>query len=165
MAELTLAAMVERGLARAVAGDASVRVSGIRHDSRAVEPGDMFAAIAGVRHGKEFAPEAVRRGAVAVLSDHPFACDVPVLLCDDTLVALAAIARALYDDPTAGLTAVGVTGTNGKTTTAYLIEAVIAAAGKQPAVIGTVSFRAGGKVRAATHTTPMADDMMRLARW
>ena len=166
MAELTLAALVERGLARAVVGDDQVRVAGIRHDSRACEPGDLFAAIAGeVRHGKEFAPEAIARGAVAVLCDHAFDSSVPVLLSDDVLVALSSIARELYDDPTANVTAIGVTGTNGKTTTAYLIEAVIAAAGQRPAVLGTVNFRAPGAVRAATHTTPMADDMMRLARW
>ena len=166
MAELTLAELVERGFARGVVGDDGVRVSGIRHDSRACEPGDLFAAIPGeVRHGKEFAPEAVERGAVAVLCNHAFESKVPVLLCDDVLVALSAIARELYGDPTAQLNAVGVTGTNGKTTTAYLIEAVIAAAGHSPAVIGTVNFRAGGRVRAATHTTPMADDMMRLAQW
>ena len=165
MVELSLANLVERGLARTVIGDAAVRVSGIRHDSRAVEPGDLFAAIAGVRHGTEFAPDAIARGASAVLCDHPFSCEVPVLVCDDTLVALAAIARELYGDPTARLAVVGVTGTNGKTTTAYLVEAVVAAAGRVPAVLGTVSFRAGGQVRAATHTTPMADDLMRLAGW
>jgi UDP-N-acetylmuramoyl-L-alanyl-D-glutamate--2,6-diaminopimelate ligase len=166
VAELTLQGLLEAGFVERIDGDASVCVHGIRHDSRAVEPGDLFAAIPGItRHGAEFAPDAVARGAVAVLSDRPVEAGVPVALTDDVLRALADIARRLYDDPTAGLAVVGVTGTNGKTTVSYLIESVIARAGHAPAVIGTVSFRGPGGVRAATHTTPMADDMMRLSRW
>jgi UDP-N-acetylmuramoyl-L-alanyl-D-glutamate--2,6-diaminopimelate ligase len=148
-----------------VIGDASVRFRGIKHDSRRIEPGDLFAAVSGVRHGTEFAPDAIARGAVAVLSDRAADVGVPLVLCDDTLIALAAIARELYDDPTAGMACVGITGTNGKTTTSYLVESIVRAAGGRPAVIGTVEFRGPGGVREATHTTPMADDMMRLARW
>jgi UDP-N-acetylmuramoyl-L-alanyl-D-glutamate--2,6-diaminopimelate ligase len=166
MAEMALAALVERGLARAVLGDGSVRVRGIRHDSRRAEHGDLFAAIAGERrHGSEFAPEAIARGAVAVLCERAFETSVPLVIADDVLVALSAIAQNLYDDPTAELTAVGITGTNGKTTTTYLIEAMLLAGHKRPAVLGTVSFRGPGGVREASHTTPMADDLMRLARW
>jgi UDP-N-acetylmuramoyl-L-alanyl-D-glutamate--2,6-diaminopimelate ligase len=167
MAELSLAALVERGLAQRVLGDASVRIAGIRHDSRRVEPGDMYVAFANDReqHTAAFAPDAIARGAVAVLSDQVLDLPVPVLLCADALVALSAIARELYDDPTAGLPTVGITGTNGKTTTTYLVEAAVQAAHGRPAVFGTVEFRGPGGVRAATHTTPMADDMMRLARW
>ena len=99
MAELSLGALVERGFARSVIGDAAVRFRGIKHDSRRIEPGDLFAAVSGVRHGTEFAPDAIARGAVAVLSDRVADLSVPLVLCDDTLVALAAIARALYDDP------------------------------------------------------------------
>jgi UDP-N-acetylmuramoyl-L-alanyl-D-glutamate--2,6-diaminopimelate ligase len=166
MAEMSLAALVDQGLARQVIGDAAVRVRGIKHDSRRVEPGDLFVAIAGVtRHGSEFAPQAVAQGASAVLSEQPLALQVPVVVADDALVALSAIARALYDDPGAQLTVVGITGTNGKTTTSYLVEAMLQSAGKKPAVLGTIDFRGPAGVREATHTTPMADDLMRLARW
>jgi UDP-N-acetylmuramoyl-L-alanyl-D-glutamate--2,6-diaminopimelate ligase len=166
MAEMSLAALVDLGLARRVIGDAAVRVRGIKHDSRRVEPGDLFVAIAGVtRHGSEFAPQALALGASAVLSEQPLALQVPVVVADDALVALSAIARALYDDPGAQLTVVGITGTNGKTTTSYLVEAMLQAAGRKTAVLGTIDFRGPAGVREATHTTPMADDLMRLARW
>ncbi len=166
MAELSLREAVELGLARELRGDGAQRFGGIRHDSRRVQPGDMFAAIAGERrHGSEFAPEAIARGAVAVLCERPFDAGVPLLLADDVLVALSALAQRLYDDPTRGLSVVGITGTNGKTTTAYLVEAILLAAGRKPAVLGTVSFRGPAGVRPATHTTPMADDLMRLSRW
>jgi UDP-N-acetylmuramoyl-L-alanyl-D-glutamate--2,6-diaminopimelate ligase len=166
MAEMSLAALVERGLARRVIGDGAVLVRGIRHDSRKVEPGDLFVAIAGERrHGSEFAAQAIALGAAAVLAQEPLALPVPVLVADDALVALAAIARALYDDPGAQLAIAGVTGTNGKTTTAYMVEAMLIAAERAPAVLGTINFRGPGGVREATHTTPMADDLMRLTRW
>ena len=166
MAEASLAELVERGLAREVQGDGAVRVRGVRHDSRRVEPGDLFVALVGERqYGADFAPEAIARGAVAVLADRPLALSVPVLITDDVLRSLTAIARYVYDDPTARLATVGITGTNGKTTTSYLVEAILKAAGRVPAVVGTVSFRGPGGAIDATHTTPMADDMMRLARW
>ena len=166
MAEMALSTLVSEGFARRVHGEASVRVGGIRHDSRAVEPGDLFVAIAGLRHhGSEYARDAIARGAVAVLAEAPLDLPVPVVVADDALVSLSAIARRLYGDPTAALDVVGITGTNGKTTTAYLIEAMLFATGARPAVIGTVSFRGPGGERPPTHTTPMADDLMRLARW
>ncbi len=166
MAELALSELVTRGLAREVLGDAGVRVRGIRHDSRRVEPGDLFVAIDGEqKHGSEYVPQALARGATAVLCATPLALSVPVVIADDVLRALAAIARVLYDDPGRGLTVTGITGTNGKTTSSYLIEALLVHAGRKPAVLGTVNFRGPGGVRDATHTTPMADDMMRLAQW
>jgi len=166
MAEMSLAALIEHGLARRVIGDGSVRISGIKHDSRKVEAGDLFVAIAGERrHGSEFAAQAIELGAAAVLSEEPLELAVPVVVADDALIALSAIARSLYHDPGARLSVVGVTGTNGKTTTTYLIESMLLAAGQRPAVLGTVDFRGPGGVRPASHTTPMADDLMRLARW
>ena len=166
MAEITLAALVERGLATTVIGDASVTIGGIKHDSRRVEPGDLFAAVPGTKlDGAEFISDAIARGAAAVALQRPLALPVPVLVASEMLAALSSIARVIYDDPTASLPSVGITGTNGKTTTAYLVEAILEAAGQRPAVLGTVEFRTPGGVREATHTTPMADDMMRLARW
>jgi UDP-N-acetylmuramoyl-L-alanyl-D-glutamate--2,6-diaminopimelate ligase len=116
--------------------------------------------------GAEFVADAVRRGAVAVLAERELdpLPPVPLALAQDALVALAQVAQRLYDDPTRGMQCVGVTGTNGKTTCTYLIEAMLKAAGANPAVLGTVNFRGPFGVLSATHTTPMADDMMRLAR-
>ncbi|MEY4582172.1 MAG: hypothetical protein RL701_6875 [Pseudomonadota bacterium] len=165
MAELSLHELVEQGFATQLLGDGHVRVRGIRHDSRRCEPGDLFVAVAGAQSdGAEFVADALRRGAVAVLAERPLQLSVPVIVADDALVSLSGIAQKLYDDPTAQLVSVGVTGTNGKTTCTYLIEALLLAAGAKPAVLGTVSFRGPFGVIDATHTTPMADDLMRVAR-
>lgn len=166
MAELSLAELVARGWAERVLGDASLIVRGIRHDSRRCEAGDLFVAVAGASSDKdEFIRDAVGRGAVAVLAERPFSASVPVVIAKDGLRSLANIARALYDDPSATLRAVGITGTNGKTTCTYLVESMLQADGAKPAVLGTVNFRGPGGILPATHTTPMADDMMRLCRW
>lgn len=166
MVESTLAELVGAGFVQRVSGDASVVVHGIKHDSRAVAPGDLFVAIDGARQdGARFARDAVSRGASAVLAERELDLQVPVVIAEDALVALSAVARHLYGDPTSELAAIGITGTNGKTTTAYLLEAILTHVGHVPAVIGTVEFRGPAGVRTATHTTPMADDLMRIARW
>jgi UDP-N-acetylmuramoyl-L-alanyl-D-glutamate--2,6-diaminopimelate ligase len=166
MAELALAEFVARGWAERVVGDASVTVRGIKHDSRRCEQGDLFVAVAGASSdGADHIRDAIGRGAVAVLAERPLTAAAPVVLAKDALIALAAIARALYDDPSATLKTIGVTGTNGKTTCTYLVESMLSADGAKPAVIGTVNFRGPGGILPATHTTPMADDMMRLCRW
>lgn len=166
MTDASLASLVDAGLATRVVGDASVIARGIRHDSRAVEAGDLFVALAGTKqNGARFAQDAAARGAIAIVAEQPMDAPVPTLVVDDGLRALAEIARLLYDDPTSQLHVVGITGTNGKTTVAYLVEQMLQALGASPGVIGTVEFRGPGGVRPATHTTPMADDMMRLARW
>jgi UDP-N-acetylmuramoyl-L-alanyl-D-glutamate--2,6-diaminopimelate ligase len=170
MAERSLSELVRAGFAVRVIGDGSQRVRGIRHDSRAIEPGDLFVAIsreaAGAgRDGAEFIADAIARGASAVLADRELALPVPQLFTTDVLRSLAAIARELYGDPTAALAVAGITGTNGKTTVSYLVESIVRGAGKQPAVIGTVNVRGPGGERPTLHTTPMADDLMRHARW
>lgn len=172
MVEVSLATLVQRGLAVSVHGDETVIARGIRHDSRAVEAGDIFVALAGTKQdGGQFALDAIERGAVAIVTERPpqtstdASLPVPVVVVEDGLLALANIARLIYDDPTAQLQVVGITGTNGKTTCAYLVEQLLLALGQAPAVIGTVNFRGPGGTRPATHTTPMADDLMRLARW
>ncbi len=165
VAELRLAELVARGAARHVVGDASVRIAGVKHDSRRCVLGDLFVAIPdGPRDGSAFVQDAVGRGAVAVLAEREHAVSVPLVIADDALVSLAAIARDVYEDPTSQLRAVGITGTNGKTTVTYLLEAMVKAAEGKPAVIGTVNFRGPFGELPATHTTPMADDLMRLSR-
>src|SRR5687767_2251806 len=108
MAECSLTALVERGLAQRVIGDGSVVIRGIKHDSRRIEPGDLFAAVPGTTlDAAEFVHDAIARGAVAVAMERPFDVAVPVLVADDMLVALSAIARHIYEDPTANLPAIG----------------------------------------------------------
>ena len=166
MAEFSLDQLVAQGLGREVQGDGRVAVRGIRHDSRRVEAGDLFVALDGEQvSGADYARDAVSRGAVAVFSERPLDVGVPVLLSEDALASLSRIATELYEDPTQQLACVGITGPNGKTTTACLVESVLATLGKRPTLVGTVAVRGPGGERPVTHTTPMADDLMRICRW
>jgi UDP-N-acetylmuramoyl-L-alanyl-D-glutamate--2,6-diaminopimelate ligase len=139
-----------------------VAVSGVTHDSRAVRPGDVYAALPGSRaHGADFAAQAVANGAVAAVSDR--AVDgLPTLVLDDPRQVLGDLARWVYGDPSAAMDVVGVTGTNGKTTTAYLLDAGFAAAGRTTGLVGTVETRVAGEVLPSAHTTPEAPDLQAL---
>ena len=139
-------------------------VTGCTHDSRAVEPGDLYAALPGARvHGADFAAQAVGRGAVAVLTDQEGAArlpaGVPVLVADDPRAVLGETASWAYGDPSRRLQVLGVTGTNGKTTIAFLLEAGLRAAGLRTGLLGTVLTRVGEVEIRSTRTTPEATDL------
>jgi UDP-N-acetylmuramoyl-L-alanyl-D-glutamate--2,6-diaminopimelate ligase len=163
---VSLAELVREGVAREVRGDASVVVHGVQHDSRRVVAGELFAAIPGTSaDGSAFVAEAVQRGAAAVLLERGLdGLVVPQVIVADARRALGHAAAVVFGHPTFALDVVGITGTNGKTTTSYLVEAAIAAAGGRPAVMGTVTFRGPGIERVASHTTPEGDDVARFAR-
>jgi UDP-N-acetylmuramoyl-L-alanyl-D-glutamate--2,6-diaminopimelate ligase len=151
-----------------IVGDVHVRVTGVKHDSRDVQPGDLFVARSGARaDGAAFAADAVANGASAVLARRgafdPNALGVPVVLADDPGRALAFAASAIYGRPSESLEVVGITGTNGKTTTAYLVRAAVDAALRRPScgVIGTIERRFGDWSVPADRTTPEADDIAR----
>lgn len=147
-----------------IVGDERVSVTGVQMDSRRVQAGDLFAAIAGARaDGALFAPKAVELGARAVLSSRPLDLMVPVVLCEDVRKCLGPISHAVYGEPTRLMATVGITGTNGKTTTSYLLESVLMAAGKLPALLGTVALRGPAGEREAELTTPEADSIARFA--
>ena len=143
-----------------------VEVTGCTHDSRAVQPGDLYAALPGARaHGADFADAVVAAGAAAVLTDEAGAArfpGLPVLVADQPRAVLGEVARWVHDDPAAGLLMLGVTGTNGKTTTAFLLEAGLRAAGHRTALLGTVLTRIGDEVLPSVRTTPEATDLMAL---
>jgi UDP-N-acetylmuramoyl-L-alanyl-D-glutamate--2,6-diaminopimelate ligase len=150
--------------------DAEVRVSGVALASGAVRPGDLYAALPGARtHGANFTADAVTRGAVAVLTDPAgrelaAAAGVPLRVVDDPRAVLGAVAARVYGDPSRRLQVVGITGTNGKTTTSYLVEGGLAAAGRATGLIGTVETRtraADGTVTTvpSVRTTPEAPDL------
>jgi UDP-N-acetylmuramoyl-L-alanyl-D-glutamate--2,6-diaminopimelate ligase len=155
-----------------IVGDASVRVSGVRHDSRAIERGDLFVARRGEKvDGAHFVRDAVTRGAAAIMTAHAAfgtidarALGVPVLLVDDPAAALGFVASAVYGHPSFALEVVGITGTNGKTTTAHLTRAAIdgALGAKVCGVLGTVGHAYGEWRSDAAHTTPEADDVARV---
>lgn len=163
--EIPLERLVRSLPGATLTGSGASRVRGVRHDSRQVEPGDLFVAIAGAEvDGAAFAEAAIERGAVAILTEKKLSLDVPQIVCPNARRALPLAAELVYGRPTEDLRVVGITGTNGKTTTAWLVESVIAAAGGTPALLGTVGMRGPGIDRPATHTTPEGDDVSRFAR-
>lgn len=143
-------------------------VSGVRHDSRRVAPGDLFVAWRGARHdGGAFAAEAIARGAVAVIADREppegVAPATPWLVADDPRALLGPLAAPLYGHPDRDLVLAGVTGTNGKSTTVELLAAVLDAAGRPAGRIGTLGYRFPGlDAPEAERTTPEASDLFRL---
>ncbi|WP_394826413.1 UDP-N-acetylmuramoyl-L-alanyl-D-glutamate--2,6-diaminopimelate ligase [Pendulispora albinea] len=158
-----------------IVGDPEVRVYGVRHDSRRVEPGDLFVARHGAHaDGTRFIPQAEERGAAAIMverrhvdADAGSIANVPHILVDDAADALAFASAAVYGHPTFTLDVVGITGTNGKTTTSHLVRAAIdGVCGRegQPAcgMIGTVGHIFGDTKIVAEHTTPEADELARV---
>jgi len=139
-------------------------VSLVTADSRTVKPGALFVAVPGARSdGHDFAAAAARAGAVAVLAERPVACaPATLLLVPSARRALALAAAAFLGHPAERLSLCGVTGTKGKTTVTYLVEACAAAAGIPCGVIGTVSWRVPGRTRPASHTTPDATEVQAL---
>lgn len=144
---------------------ADLVVTGIEQRSEAVLPGDLFVALPGSRaHGARFARAAVQRGAVAVLTDAEGAelageLAVPVLVRQQPRAVLGELSAAVYGNPSQRLRIIGITGTSGKTTTSYLVEAGLAAAGLSTALIGTIETRIGGRRMPSALTTPEAPQL------
>lgn len=147
--------------------DSDPRITGLHHDSRRVEPGDLFVARKGDRtDGLRFVEAAIQQGAVAVLAEAghaPATCNVPVLLVDDIRSAIGAAANAIYGDPTEYIDVVGITGTNGKTTSSYMIRTAIDGSGGKAGVLGTLGAVFADLRFGAVHTTPEADEVARVA--
>jgi len=160
-----------RGLIRAddaVRAEAAVgAVTGIAYDSRAVAPGEVFVALRGQHaDGTAFARQAIERGAAAIVSESPApdGVQVPWAIVEDARLALALLAAAFHHDPSREMQVIGITGTNGKTTTAYLVASIFEAAGIRCGLLGTVAYRIGDVAREATRTTPEAPDVQALLR-
>jgi UDP-N-acetylmuramoyl-L-alanyl-D-glutamate--2,6-diaminopimelate ligase len=152
------------------AGLAATDVTGVTHDSRSATRGALFVAIKGQQvDGVEFAADAVARGAIAVVAEAPApsGIEAPWLRTEGARAALAELSAIFHGRPSEDLSVVGVTGTNGKTTTTYLIASVLDAAGLPCGRLGTVSIRVGPSAafdRDASHTTPEASDLQGLLR-
>ena len=137
-----------------------VEVTGLALDNRRVVPGTVFFCVRGfTRDGHDFAADAVARGAVALVVDHPLGLGVPEVVVDDVRAAMGPVAARFHDDPTATLRTVGVTGTNGKTTSAYLVRALLEAGGEPTGLLGTVKSVVGGVEHEVARTTPEAIDL------
>jgi UDP-N-acetylmuramoyl-L-alanyl-D-glutamate--2,6-diaminopimelate ligase len=146
---------------------ASAVVTGMAYDSRAVQPGNVFVALTGLHtDGALFVHQAIERGATAVVSEHPplTGLGVPWTVVADARLALARLADVFYQHPSGEMQVVGITGTNGKTTTAYLVAAIFEAGGIRCGILGTVAYKIGRDLRPATRTTPEAPDVQGLLR-
>jgi UDP-N-acetylmuramoyl-L-alanyl-D-glutamate--2,6-diaminopimelate ligase len=145
-----------------------VLVSGVTHDSRRVQPGDLYAALPGSRHhGAGFCDDAADAGAVAVLTDADGRslaahCGLPVFVVGDPRARLGEVASWVYRNPSSRLLLLGVTGTSGKSTTTYLLESGLRLAGHLTGLAGGVETRVAGQVTASTLTTPEATDLQSL---
>ncbi|MGU3469941.1 UDP-N-acetylmuramoyl-L-alanyl-D-glutamate--2,6-diaminopimelate ligase [Paenibacillus sp. D51F] len=143
-------------------GDGSVPISGIEHDSREVKPGSLFLCLPGhTQDGHDFAAQAVEKGAAALVVERRLDLAVPQLLVNDSRLAMAVLADYFYGHASRKLKVIGVTGTNGKTTTTYLIESILADSGQRPGVIGTIEMRYGGRSYPMSRTTPEALNLHR----
>jgi len=148
-----------------VLGGLSVEVRDLAYDARGVTPGALFFAVPGTQaDGHDFAAEAVERGAAALVVERRLDLPVPQVVVRDTRAAMAPAADVFFGEPTRELEVVGVTGTSGKTTTSFLLFAILAAAGRRPGLLGTVEARVGGERRGVVRTTPEAIDLQRVFR-
>jgi UDP-N-acetylmuramoyl-L-alanyl-D-glutamate--2,6-diaminopimelate ligase len=148
-----------------VLGRPSAEVRDLAYDARAVTPGAVFFAVTGEHaDGHDFAPEAVERGAVALVVERSLDLPIAQVVVADSRAAMAPAADVFFGEPTRELEVVGVTGTSGKTTTTFLLFAILAAAGRRPGLLGTVEARVGGERRGVVRTTPEAIDLQRLFR-
>ena len=146
-------------------GAPEVEVSSLAASTARVEPGALFFCVPGFRSdGHLFAPEAVARGAVALVVERPLGLGVPEVVVPSVRAAMGPAAARFHGDPTATLRVVGITGTNGKTTTAYLTRALLEAGGRQTGLLGTVTSIVGGEQRPVERTTPEAIDLQRSCR-
>ena len=148
------------GVEAEIRGDASVEVGALAYDTRALAPGGLFFCVKGMtRDGHELAGEAIERGAAALVVERPLGTDATEVQVPDSRAAMAPIAAAFHHDPTAELEMVGITGTNGKTTTAFLVRHLLEAAGRRCGLLGTVRRIVGGEATEVERTTPEAIDL------
>ena len=137
----------------------------LAYDARDAGPGSLFFCVPGSRaDGHDFAHDAVANGAVALVVERPLELEVPQLVVPSARRAMAPAADELFGHPSQELEIAAVTGTNGKTTTAFLLYSILAAAGRRPGLLGTIECRVGGERRPAIRTTPEAIDLQRAFR-
>ena len=149
-------------------GDATLagtEISDLVYSSRDATPGSLFFCVRGfTTDGHEFAPDAVNRGAAAIVCERPLGLGVPELVVKDARAAMPSLARRFFGNPSRDVDVIGITGTNGKTTIAYLVRQILESAGKPCALLGTVAWIIGGVETPAERTTPESIDLVRALR-
>ena len=145
------------------AGSGDPEIRGLSTDSRNVREGDLFIALRGhAADGHDYIENAVNAGAAALAVERPVDTDIPVVVLVNTSTAEALLARRFYGDPSSRLVLTGITGTNGKTSTAFLLQSILDLSHGPAGIIGTVGFGSRGKLQAATHTTPSSVELNRI---
>jgi UDP-N-acetylmuramoyl-L-alanyl-D-glutamate--2,6-diaminopimelate ligase len=148
-------------------GTMDLNITDIAYHSNQVKGGELFVAIAGTKSdGHQFIKDSITKGAQAVIAEQipPYPIDIPLVVVKDARKALAQVSAEFFSHPSREIALVGITGTNGKTTTSYLIESILKAAGKEVGVIGTVNYRIKRKEKPAPTTTPESYDLQQLLR-
>jgi UDP-N-acetylmuramoyl-L-alanyl-D-glutamate--2,6-diaminopimelate ligase len=164
--QMTLSELAAACSGSSLIGNGNVFVHGISYDSRSVQPGDLFVALrGGYFDGHDFIPAAIERGAVALLAEQ-FSGGLPQIVVPNSRAALAKISASFYAHASQELTVIGVTGTDGKTTTTYLIDDILRTAGRITGAIGTVSVRIAGELveHETRQSTPESLDVQRYLR-
>jgi UDP-N-acetylmuramoyl-L-alanyl-D-glutamate--2,6-diaminopimelate ligase len=163
--------LAEEVTAVGVGGDSNLLVAGVEYDSRRVRPGTVFVAMkGGSTDGNRYVDKAITAGALGIITDSSqkfdhllvFQPGLPVLEVENGRRALAQASAAFFGHPERQLKATGITGTNGKTTTAFLLEALLNAAGRRTVMAGTIEYHVAGEVRPSIHTTPESRDLFEL---
>jgi UDP-N-acetylmuramoyl-L-alanyl-D-glutamate--2,6-diaminopimelate ligase len=145
--------------------EAGVEIADLVYDSKRAGPGALYFCVRGERSdGHDFAPDAVERGAVALVTERALDLAVPQVLVEDARAAMGPLAVRFWGDPSRELTVAGITGTNGKTTTAFLLRAILESAGKRTGLLGTVKRIVGGREEEVLRTTPEAVDLQATLR-
>ena len=166
-ADMKLEKLIEDLPVSHFSGDKGLNIEGIHYDSRMIKPGHLFVAVKGHDlDGHTYIPDAINNGAVAVVTEKScrISEDITEIRVPDSRGTLSKLAARFYRDPCKELQVVGITGTNGKTTTSYIIESILLAAGKSPGVIGTINYRFSGNISPNPVTTPESLDFMRIIR-
>lgn len=167
MRDMTVSRLAQAAGAALLHGDGNVRVSGITYDSREVRPGDLFAALPGSDFdGHRYIDSAIERGAAAILAERKIDTGVPVIEVGGSRASLALISAEFYGNPSRELTMIGLTGTDGKTTTSYMLRDMLERAGKQTGLIGTIGIALGDgtHVHLPHQTTPESNLVQRYLR-
>jgi UDP-N-acetylmuramoyl-L-alanyl-D-glutamate--2,6-diaminopimelate ligase len=162
-----LSALIDATDVIRVSGDENVAISGIAYNSNDVRPGDLFVALrGGYTDGHFYAAKAITNGAVALMVEEEAALDIPTLVVKDSRKSLADVSARFFDDPSRELKVIGITGTDGKTSTSLLAEAMLARSGKRTGLVGTVSIKIGDEIvdHETRQTTPESLEIQRMLR-